>query len=182
MGQLCAFNDDSRADQSFSESWDLCLQNLSQYTVLSTIAKKSFYLLQESAESLLSNNFQKEGQGPQSLSIRFTDETRGDKSTHAGYPTVGIQGAHIQTSNGRENNLQPVDNLPDTSLEKETGMQPFQTYQDQNLYGDPGIDGDNMEGFGNEIWNVDASYWSFMPFPSQLETLPSNFDTTDIGP
>ncbi|KAJ5520864.1 fungal-specific transcription factor domain-containing protein [Penicillium fimorum] len=181
MGQLCAFDDESRTDQLFSESWDLCLQNLSRYTVLSTIAKKSFYLLQESAESLRGNSYPTEGRGPQPLSNKLTDEARVGKSTHAGNPTVGIQAADTQPPNGRENNSQLLDNLPDTSLEKETGMQSFQTYQDQGVYGDPGFNRDDMEGLGNDIWNVDASYWSFMPFSSQLEAFPSSFDTSGIG-
>lgn len=158
MGQLCTFSDNTRGNGSFSDSWDLCLQNLSRYTTLSTIAKKSFHLLQESAERLLSNN-------PQTA-----------------YPTPCPQGSYIQTSNGQENGMQPVGNFPDTPPEKDTGMQSVQSYQEQDFYGYPAIETDNMEDLGSELWNVDPSYWSFMPFLSQLETFPTNFDFSDIDP
>jgi hypothetical protein len=52
MGQNCSFGDAAVSREAFSASFDLCLQYLSRYQQMSSIAKKSSYLLQESAKRL----------------------------------------------------------------------------------------------------------------------------------
>lgn len=49
MGRLCSFDDSNVRRESLSASWKLCLECLSRYTGLSSVANKSFCLLQESA-------------------------------------------------------------------------------------------------------------------------------------
>lgn len=53
MGRLCTFNDAVLKQTSLAASWDLCLQSLSRYTGLSSIADKSMHLLQGSLRRLL---------------------------------------------------------------------------------------------------------------------------------
>lgn len=53
MGQLCTFTGSTVLDEPLASSWELCLRCLSRYTGLSSIAKKSFHLLEESAKRLL---------------------------------------------------------------------------------------------------------------------------------
>ena len=55
MGRLCTFNDAVLKQKSLATSWDLCLQSLSRYTGLSSIADKSVHLLQGSSRRLLPN-------------------------------------------------------------------------------------------------------------------------------
>lgn len=53
MGRLCTFNDAVLKQTSLAASWNLCLQSLSRYTGLSSIADKSVNLLQGSLRRLL---------------------------------------------------------------------------------------------------------------------------------
>lgn len=61
------------------------------------------------------------------------------------------------------------------------------TYQETqiapDLISEPGIEEIHPYSSASGLWNNDASfdsYWSFMPFLSQLETLPSDFDLSNL--
>lgn len=56
MARLCTFSDIKALNGSLSVSWGLCLHYLSGYKGISSIAKKSSHLLEESAKQLLSSD------------------------------------------------------------------------------------------------------------------------------
>ena len=56
LGRLCSFPSSSISADSLAASWDLCLERISRYADLSTIAKKSHKVLRESAQRLLHVN------------------------------------------------------------------------------------------------------------------------------
>lgn len=48
---------------------------------------------------------------------------------------------------------------------------------------EPTLESTNLHGPDAGFWTNDAgesSYWPFMPFLSQLETLPTNFDLSNL--
>lgn len=56
LGRLCSFPSSSISIVSLAKSWDICLERISRYANLSTIAKKSHKVLHESAQRLLHVN------------------------------------------------------------------------------------------------------------------------------
>ncbi|KAK4647013.1 uncharacterized protein QC761_121810 [Podospora bellae-mahoneyi] len=165
MGLLCSFNESVvRRD-----SLELCLRRLSQYTALSSIATKSYHLLQESSKRLLPERGASNIQTPSCSAVgnmaRVPDP---DPATHLGQP------------------MTPAGMAPPTSVEAGTYMQysslllaphriyacPQQTTSSSNLLPsalDPLLAGstdmmnDGVGGFENvpEFWET--------PFLSQLE-------------
>lgn len=182
MGQLCTFGDASVVDDSLSASWELCLQCLARYTGLSSIAKKSFHLLQESAKRLLLNNHR---QPVECDTRRLTDDVA---DADAGYPTPGSQETLPQGLYISEENSQPVSNLLENQLEKESYIQSSNVHTEWDFRPEADLEAGNLEVSNfdvadGELWSNDpagTSYWPFMPFLSQLETLPSNFDGSMI--
>lgn len=55
IGRLCTFGEESGLDEPLSTAWDLCLQGLSRYAVVSSISRKSLCLLREYSWSILPN-------------------------------------------------------------------------------------------------------------------------------
>ena len=63
LGRLCSFPSSSISADSLAASWDLCLERISRYADLSTIAKKSHKVLREGAQRLLHVNQDQSGVG-----------------------------------------------------------------------------------------------------------------------
>ncbi|KAK4171980.1 putative transcriptional activator [Triangularia setosa] len=170
MGQLCSFNESVVKRGSLSASWEVCLQCLSGYTGLSSIASKSFHLLQESSRRLLPERTASIAQNPSfpvaANMAQAPNPNAPNASTHAGQP------------------MTPATMAPSTSIETGTYMQysslllaphriyacPQQTPPNGNLLSsalDPLLAGAadmmNDGGFDNvpEFWET--------PFLSQLE-------------
>ncbi|KAK4199005.1 putative transcriptional activator [Triangularia verruculosa] len=103
MGQLCSFNESIVTRESLSASWELCLRCLSRYTGLSSIASKSFHLLQESSKRLLPEKLASQPQTPSFPVITATAQVPEPGSrTQVGQPmtpsTSTEAGAYMQYS------------------------------------------------------------------------------------
>lgn len=165
MGLLCSFNESVvRRD-----SLELCLRRLSQYTVLSSIATKSYHLLQESSKRLLPERGASNIQTPSCSAVgNMARAPDPDPATHLGQP------------------MTPTGMAPPTSVEAGTYMQysslllaphriyacPQQTTSSSNLLPsalDPLLAGsaDMMNDGGGGFENV-PEFWE-TPFLSQLE-------------
>ncbi|KAH7038961.1 fungal-specific transcription factor domain-containing protein [Macrophomina phaseolina] len=158
MGLLCTFNDGSVSQKSISASWELGLQCLSRYTGASIIAKKSFSLLQESAKFLLPNTCNDDLVINSSVSV-----------------------ADIADSVWPANH-KPKDKCPKPSAYHDC-HQP-QMIRDSEIssrdvsghfQGRP----NRWEELDIDIWTGNSGgtfHWPFIPYPSQLETLPLNLN------
>ncbi|KAE8383726.1 fungal-specific transcription factor domain-containing protein [Aspergillus bertholletiae] len=152
MARMCTL-DNSDLSQEFPRSWELCLQCIARYTGVSSIAARSFWLLQESANRLLPNNTTKNTQ----LHVNF-DQQPSEMKTDS-----------LPLENGPANGEDRDWNCPQSRSSGEDQPAP-------ELIPEPRLDETNLPLVTGALWNHDASldsYWSFMPFLSQLETLPS---------
>ncbi|KAK3897730.1 fungal-specific transcription factor domain-containing protein [Staphylotrichum tortipilum] len=169
MGRLCSFNDAVVKRDALAASWELCLQSLSRYITLSSIADKSVYLLQESARRLLPER----DQHPPSLApIPYGEPLPQPRprtmQTDMACPrpsTLGMQYAPL-----------PAGMVDDCQLQQSVDIFPG---------GGPVMAAPPMnEGLGQDMWMAGdvsgASYWPFMPFLSQLEALPKGFDMASL--
>ena len=206
MGQLCSFNDPTmlKQDSTLAMSWELCLRCLSRYTGLSSIADKSFHLLQESAKRLLVGPT-----GPPALaqpvgslgSMDGAPKTAADMVDHAPSYNIGTP----PMTNDKTATEGQLGQLPAAPAQRLLPLDhPFQRQLlDPALLGSvpgpmtlPTGDGaartDNNPAAGldhgtGEMWPSGHdpsgnSYWAFMPFLSQLESLPQEFDIMGFEP
>lgn len=72
MGKQCTFTDATFTDQSCMTSWSVCLKALSRYAVISSIARRSLHLLQQSAQRLNALCLDHRPQNAQALAINDT--------------------------------------------------------------------------------------------------------------
>lgn len=185
MGQLCTFADACIVEGSLSVTLELCLRCISRYTGLSSIAKKSFHLLQESAERLLLNNRRRT---LESESRRLANDLADvdDHQQHANteYPANRSQETVVQDHRISEEHTQPPSHRIVNPLEKEHHTQSSKVHSEWGFCPEADLEVGQSDVLDGELWSNDpagTSYWPFMPFLSQLETLPSNFETSMIG-
>ncbi|KAK5659812.1 hypothetical protein OQA88_1024 [Cercophora sp. LCS_1] len=166
MGRMCSFSNAVVRRESLAQSLDLCLQSLSQYTALSSIALKSVNLLQESTKRLLPDRAAKDQPLPAAYSVptQATGQSAYAHTTSLMANVVeGIPQMHLQPSFALEPCHQPTGPL--------SGVDPVLA---GNSLGDP---------FEAELWAANdsgTSYWPFMPFLSQLESLPQDFGIASL--
>ena len=186
LGRLCSFPSSSISADSLAASWDLCLERISRYADLSTIAKKSHKVLRESAQRLLNVNRDR------SRVSLANEELRNQNPTYLGSRALSsCTQANVPPMELRQSqsNLPPPNNsLAPTDAGHSLGVdQPVAatselneyltsaadfrslnpTYED-GLYANalnvlPGDDLADSNGVANQ------NLWSFIPYLSQLE-------------
>ena len=169
MGRLCKFNDQTVSYGSLATSWDLCLQHLSRYTKMSSIAKKCHDLLQENAKRLLSKPTR---QMPKPRSS--APETR-RASTRRASPQndESIFLAASDTTTGpalpSTGQLLPSQGPISEDIYLQTSVLPGEC----TVYSDPELDAHFFEPIYNDMGELDPSDtlpWPALPYISQLET------------
>ncbi|KAL2140209.1 hypothetical protein VTI28DRAFT_4095 [Corynascus sepedonium] len=160
MGRLCSFDNSNVRRESLSVSWKLCLECLSRYTGLSSVANKSFCLLQESARRLLPQDQQI------LLPLSSSSPDSPSQVLRTGMMPYGDNG-------GSPSLLARFSNSDGCQEQRTQGA--FSTSAPVSLSGG---DGTSLGNEGNlaadVIWPANdplgTSYWPFMPFLSQLES------------
>ncbi|KEF53153.1 uncharacterized protein A1O9_10601 [Exophiala aquamarina CBS 119918] len=178
MGRLCTFDKGEIPLGSLCRSWTLCLQHLSNYEKLSKIARKSSYLLQESAKRLI---------GPQDLQVREDDdEALLDEPFHHD-STQTIRSYMATNLFGFEHSSHPVtlasqlDTTPAVAknVSSQSRQDPENTSAPSFTFGQDEIGHAFSDLTGHDLWDstLDGySSWPLMPPISQLVMLPLQFD------
>ncbi|KAK3402693.1 fungal-specific transcription factor domain-containing protein [Sordaria brevicollis] len=177
MGQLCSFGGSTVRAESLAASWRLCLDCILRYTGVSSIANKSYHLLKDSAKRLLSddNLSRQYGSLPGSANPQ-QNQVPDPASQNIGQPTPSVRDA---VSLGMDYSAAGTDN--------QTLMGVLDTPATSSVAWEAtGADiGNNLpQNLSSEAWTASdptgSAYWPFVPFFSQLESLPSDFDLSAL--
>ncbi|KAL3464907.1 fungal-specific transcription factor domain-containing protein [Aspergillus heterothallicus] len=185
MSRLCDFKDMTIPNQ-LCRSWELCLQCISRYIGVSSIARKSVRLLKESAKCLI----------PQETVQRTTlDDDLPAMTSIRGILNGGSRSAlqpasQFTTGNDfslENRNLPLLHSAQDDVIDPDLVFAHGGTQAEPQLPGDTGLDHlvepSQLDGLEGSLWHNDGgfgSYWPFMPFLSQLETLPTEFNESSL--
>ncbi|KAL2783210.1 fungal-specific transcription factor domain-containing protein [Aspergillus keveii] len=165
MARVCILKDMAISGDLF-RSWELCLQCISRYTSVSSIARKSVRLLKESAKCLISED---------TVSRTSSDDDLPAMTSVRGILNGGPR-AGLQTSPQFTAVIDPDLVFAQDGTQAEPQLP-------RNTGPDPMVDLPHLDGPEGNLWANDVgigSYWPFMPFLSQLETLPAEFDLSNL--
>ncbi|KEF53504.1 uncharacterized protein A1O9_10479 [Exophiala aquamarina CBS 119918] len=178
MGRLCTFNDASFSAESLLETWNMCLKNLARYDGLSSIAKKSCYVLNLSAKRLIPGqtmNVLSHGEpGIQQEETDFPQPNRVQgmqQSTEQVNPASVLRVAESHGAPMTEALARQSDN-DGPSLELTVALDESLPLLDSDLVFDhlPDIDDEFSSG------DLGTLNWPFLPFLSQLEAMSPPLD------
>ncbi|KAL3440787.1 fungal-specific transcription factor domain-containing protein [Aspergillus insuetus] len=185
MARLCIFKDMAISNE-LCRSWELCLQCISRYNGVSSIARKSVRLLKESAKCLIAQEtvFQRttlDDDLPAMTSVRGI-LNGGSRSTLQSTPQF-TTGNDFSLGNRNSPLLHTAQN---DVIDPDLVFAHSGTQAEPHLPGDTGldtlVDPSQLDGPEGTLWHNGGigSYWPFMPFLSQLETLPAEFDPSSL--
>ncbi|KAK4447154.1 fungal-specific transcription factor domain-containing protein [Podospora aff. communis PSN243] len=173
MGRLCSFAHNVVRPDSVTASWELCLASLSRYKTLSTVASKSYHLLQESARRLLASQVQRgpasppEGSGQQPRA----NDSGGNSSSHVANVTTALDAGNNGLGVGMEVTQAGTTTTCQAQHQLGADLVPSPTFALEAT----GLDSSSgMDVMWASTTSPDPSYWPFMPFLSQLESLPND--------
>jgi len=178
MGRLCTFNDANLSPESLLETWNMCLGNLARYDGLSSIAKKSCYVLNQSARRLIPGHaIHVQGRGEPSNPQMETGLTQEDS----------VQGIKQSTEEVNLTSMLNAAGNPGAAMVETLARQsdsngpPFDSslaLAEPLPFLDPDLGFDRWPGIDDEFSGGDFGTlnWPFLPFLSQLEAMSSPFD------
>ncbi|CCC05646.1 unnamed protein product [Sordaria macrospora k-hell] len=177
MGQLCSFGGSAVRPDSLSASWKLCLECISRYTGVSSIANKSYHLLKDSAKHLLSgDNVSRQYGSLTGYAKAQQDQDSDSTSQNYRQPTPSLRHSvslAMDCSAASTDNQMPMDVL-DPSETCLAAWEPTGAAVGSNL----------PQSLNSDAWTATdpsgSAYWPFVPFFSQLESLPSDFDLSAL--
>jgi hypothetical protein len=183
MGIMCKFNDASFTSESLTEGYGTCLGNLERYMRLSSIARRSYYLLQQSAKRLVplrhlqvrdrrgrETSSQKEKPSMTQLAIGDGDYQQQHVDRGNRYPETNAQGDVNPTRRSTQHSSEKDIPGPVESSEGTTpGLVPFAGLDLQ--LGDLQELDENFWLGGSETFN-----WSVMPSLPQSRALSPGFE------
>ncbi|KAJ5636946.1 fungal-specific transcription factor domain-containing protein [Penicillium longicatenatum] len=188
MAQLSTLNDMALSSQ-LSGSWDTCLQCISRYAGVSSIAKKSVRLLEKSRQCLLADGFSQRAILGHDLPATSPAMTMLDGISHLRpqhiVPQSKATSAHETYQLNKD--LLPINNAGESFFDQDWHFtQPKARTEQQFLVDEmteSASDAPHYDGTNGILWADEtcaSSYWPFMPYLSQLETLPSDFDPSNL--
>lgn len=157
MGKNCNFQGGQISEKSLVSNWSMCLQYLSEYAKISSIAEKSSRLLQDSAKQLHGQQVpvNPDEEHPKQLAASEQPFTQ-----HL--PTIPLDNAKYGP------NVQALSHKND---QRSTDMVAPNPGPDQVV--------SHLDMLDHQLWDDDSTEtlsWPFMPLISQLETFTANFD------
>ncbi|WKT42107.1 hypothetical protein QSH57_006913 [Fusarium oxysporum f. sp. vasinfectum] len=180
LAQLCNFGDGSSFRQSPKTFLEQCLQCLSNYKELSSVARKSIKLLKDASESL-----SRGGQPPAEKRDKATNTRHADSQIQSHLRNVN---AMMDRSGGvSQPGTEPI--LHDRSFGQGSLVETSNNFQDQDIrltesdgtLADPAAD--HFLGLDDEFWSLnhgDMLQWPLVPFICQFESLPDTTDPQDL--
>lgn len=195
MARLCTFNDARFNTKSLVASWNSCLRILKRYSNISSIARKSAYLLHQSAERLISAR----QSHSQATNLSHGEDAAAGSST-AGLKVPRVRQRHdmMESEQWLKTNLARGANTPDIMMQgaqamDRSGQSANSSWKDNNRsmmelsdessgmpsFLDPNIDFEIPPDLDDNFWaasSFDLPSWSLLPSIDQLETSPPRFD------
>lgn len=178
MGRLCMFNDAKFSPESLLETWNMCLRNLARYDGLSSIAKKSCYVLNQSAKRLIP------GHPPHVLGHREpcieqveSDLTQQDREQGIKQSTEQVNPTSM-VNVGENRGVAMIETFAHQSENDGSSLRSTDALGGPLPFLDSDLGFDNLPGIDDEFSGGDFGTlnWSFLPFLSQLEAMSPPFD------
>ncbi|KAF3003820.1 hypothetical protein E8E14_001344 [Neopestalotiopsis sp. 37M] len=157
MGKNCHFQGGQISEKSLVSNWSMCLQYLSEYAKISSIAEKSSRLLQESAKQLHGKQVPV---NPGEVYPKQLAVTEQPSTQHL--PAIPLDNAEYGQ------NVQAPSHKND---QRSTDMVARNPGPEQVI--------SHLDMLDHQLWDDDTTEtlsWPFMPLISQLETFTANFD------
>lgn len=172
IGRLCTFDDRRMPYESLLTSWNLCLQYLSHYNEVSSVAKKSSHLLKQSAKRLVSKNHQLTVSTENRLHSlsSIADKLQDFQSANVERFSFPAPKSLTETSCISEKKLLSRTNMPESPIERGAF---YQSEVNSGLDFFPGVDlcAETLREFSDDEADGILS-WPPIPYISQLETFP----------
>lgn len=178
MGRLCTFNDANFTQDSLLETWNMCLRNLGRYDGLSSIAKKSCYILNQSAKRLIpGHGMHSPGNGE--LNIQQEENQFWQQDRGRGVRQSTDQGSRTSVPNDPHNHNGPiVETLTGHIGNENSSLESVAPLEEQLPFLEPDLRFDHIPDIDNEFSGGDIGTlnWQYFPCLSQLETMSPRFD------
>lgn len=186
MGKSCGFTDTIFTTESLAAGWGKCLTVLERYTRLSSVARKSYCILNQSARRLepLQHGPVRDAQGLKPWGQTDEPGTNQQPVGHRGYeqqpivPRIESTGAHTPAI--VHSNSGPMRPLFEPGIQQPT--EPTRGLTPELL---PFVDSDlqmgNLEELDDNFWLGDSGTfnWSLMPSLPQSRALSPGFGASD---
>ncbi|OQE43137.1 hypothetical protein PENCOP_c003G04534 [Penicillium coprophilum] len=188
MAQLSTLND-MALSRELSDSWDLCLRCISRYKRVSSIAEKSARLLEKSRRCLLPEEYpQKTASGHDAHAMAPIRAIPNDSpQVQQQHLLPQSQATTSPETHHLNKDLPPMSNAGEYRFDQEWNSVQPGTHKEQefpvDLMSESAVDAPRFDEPDGDLWANDtcaSSYWPFMPFLSQLEALPLDFDPSNL--